>query len=122
MGRTDDAERAMKECMAMFDRRTEPKDTLSETDEEQDATGDIAVLQRIGVTLREKKEFDKASDILERVLAARKKLYLKENNLNDGGDIDYSGKDFAKLYGDLALTYQGMDDLEYSQEYLVLAI
>ena len=37
-------------------------------------------------------------------------------------EVEYFGKDFAKLYGDLALTYQGMEDLDYSQEYLVLAI
>lgn len=79
-------------------------------------------MQRIGVTLREKKEFDKASDILERVLVARKKQYLKDKRLTDKDDVEFSGKDFAKLYGDLALTYQGMEDLEDSQEYLVLAI
>lgn len=43
--------------------------------------------------------------------------------LDDEDDIDqFQGKEFAKLYNDLALTYQGMEDLEYAQEYLVLAI
>lgn len=43
--------------------------------------------------------------------------------LDDQDDIDqFQGKEFAKLYNDLALTYQGMEDLEYAQEYLVLAI
>lgn len=34
----------------------------------------------------------------------------------------FKGREFATLYNDLALTYQGMEDLEYAQEYLVLAI
>jgi len=31
-------------------------------------------------------------------------------------------KEFATLYNDLSLTYSGMGEIEYAQEYLILAI
>ena len=100
---------------------------------------DASVIQRIGIYFREKKEYERACELLERVLEVRKRQFIQKKQqaesknkgtqgvetpaLDDDDDIDqFQGKEFAKLYNDLALTYQGMEDLEYAQEYLVLAI
>jgi len=98
---------------------------------------DANVMQKIGIHFREKQDYERACDLLERVLDARKQQHQANNKKPDGKnskrttdleieedeDIDqYKGRQFATLYNDLALTYLGMEDFEYAQEYLVLAI
>ena len=94
--------------------------------EEKDAN----VIQRIGIYFRQKQEYDRACDVLERVLEVRKKQFLSKKQKEDDGkfeslsnfdvpideeDIEqFQGRVFATLYNDLALTYQCMDDLAYA--------
>ena len=98
---------------------------------------DASVIQRIGIYFRQRHEYDRACDVLERVLEVRKKQFLSRKQKQDDGKFErlsefemideedpeqFQGREFATLYNDLALTYQCMDDLAYAQEYLILAI
>lgn len=98
---------------------------------------DANVIQRIGTYFRQRHEYDRACDVLERVLEIRKKQFLSKKQKEDDGKFErlsdfqmideedleqFQGREFATLYNDLALTYQCMDDLAYAQEYLILAI
>lgn len=86
----------------------------------------------MGIYFRQKKEYERAAGLLERVLEYKKRKFMekkisnKDGQSNDDSDEDYMdqfiGKEFTRLYNDLALTYQGMGNLEFAQEYLVLAI
>jgi len=86
----------------------------------------------MGIYFRQKKEYERAAGLLERVLEYKKRKFMeqkisnKDGRSNDDSDEDYMdqfiGKQFTRLYNDLALTYQGMGNLEFAQEYLVLAI
>ena len=65
----------------------------------------------MGIYFRQKKEYERACQLLERVLDQRKKQFLQNKDNaqimdQKENDIDqFQGKQFAKLYNDLALTY-----------------
>jgi tetratricopeptide (TPR) repeat protein len=89
--------------------------------EERDAT----VIQKIGIYFRQKQEYERACDLLERVLEIKKSLKLKDipADTTDSQKLAMlQSKEFATLYNDLSLTYSGMGEIEYAQEYLILAI
>lgn len=101
---------------------------------------DATVIQRIGIYFREKQEYERACDLLERVLEIKKNLKVQQMNqekeeatINESDNLDnpqelvdnsklFLTRDFATLYNDLALTYQGMEELEFAQDYLIQAI
>lgn len=102
---------------------------------------DATVIQRIGIYFREKQEYERACDLLERVLEIKKNLKVQQmsqgreeatvekdgDHLNNPQELAESSKlfltrEFATLYNDLALTYQGMEELEFAQDYLIQAI
>ena len=39
---------------------------------------EASLLQKIGICFRERKEYEKSCELLERVLQARKKLFIRE--------------------------------------------
>ena len=89
--------------------------------EERDAT----VIQKIGIYFRQKQEYERACDLLERVLEIKKNLKLKDipaDTTESQKNLLLQSKEFATLYNDLSLTYSGMGEIEYAQEYLILAI
>lgn len=137
LGMHEESEAAMQECLSRFDSANDQMrdDRASEGSNSRGIGGarananghDASLLQRIGICFRERKEYERSCELLERVLQVRKRIFIsakrKGGQSSDQLDVDeFSGKVFAHLYNDLALTYQGMEDLEYAQEYLVLAI
>lgn len=88
------------------------------------------LLTRIGIHFRERQEYERASDLLEHVLSIKKSLVddaMKKEagkGEDDGSNKDdrYLTADFAQIYADLALCYQGLDELEFAQDYMAQAI
>ena len=82
---------------------------------------EAGVIQRIGIYFRQRQDYDKACDILERVLDVRKKQFLQRKQKEEDGKFErlsdfhmpideedleqFQGREFATLYNDLALTY-----------------
>ena len=57
-------------------------------------------MQRVAVTLRQKAEFSRAEKLMLRAIQAKKAILKTE-----------ASEDIAYLYNELAITYQGHDDL-----------
>ena len=64
-------------------------------------TGKSEAMQRVAVTLRQKQEYARAERLMLRASHAKKTILKTEAN-----------EDIAYLYNELAITYQGHDDLE----------
>ena len=62
--------------------------------------GKSEAMQRVAVTLRQKAEFSRAEKLMLRAIQAKKTILKTE-----------ASEDIAYLYNELAITYQGHDDL-----------
>ena len=62
--------------------------------------GKSEAMQRVAVTLRQKSEFARAEKLMLRAIQAKKAILKTE-----------ASEDIAYLYNELAITYQGHDDL-----------
>ena len=62
--------------------------------------GKSEAMQRVAVTLRQKAEFSRAEKLMLRAIQAKKAILKTE-----------ASEDIAYLYNELAITYQGHDDL-----------
>jgi tetratricopeptide (TPR) repeat protein len=130
LGRKAEADEEMKECLQRFEKTNKAskagENDSSRVDRSLAKSVEANILQKIGIRFRERKDYERSCDLLEKVLDVRKRMHTKltsEAGYSVASNADlFTGKEFASLYNDLALTYQGMDDLNTAQEYLILAI
>lgn len=122
LGQKADADKEMRECLKRFEQTSKigkaatDNSGLANKDRSKTANSQQAnILQKIGIRFRERKDFERSCELLEKVLDVRKRMHLKvssEAGYTAMSNVDlFTGKEFASLYNDLALTYQGMDDL-----------